>query len=249
MAKNKSLFKIEGTLDDVTFYKSADGYLVRTKGGVSRERMMKDPAFERTRENMGEFGHCASMGKMLRSATDGLAKKAKDSKLSSRLQKAMSEVKKLDGHSARGQRKVSEGVCTDAGRNVLKGFDFNMNAPLKSVLDFPIELDVESGKTVLTHFKPKEDLNYPQGATHFSLQSAFLNLDFSTGIYNIKKSDVLNVPIDLNESTLIMDPNGAPEGSGTHFYFLFIAFYQEVNGELYLLKNGSYNVLNIIGVV
>lgn len=249
MAKNKSLFKVLGTLDDVTFYKSADGYLARIKGGVSKERMMKDPAFERTRENMGEFGHCASMGKMLKSATDGLAKKAKDRRLTSRLQKVMSEVKNLDATSARGKRQVSQGVLTEAGKMTLKGFDFNINAPLKSVLDFPIVLDFESGKTVLEHFKPKEDLYYPEGATHFSLQSAFLNLDFATGVYNIRKSDVLNIPIDLHESTFVMDPNGVPEGSGTQFYFLFIAFYQEVNGEYYLLKNGSYNVLNIIGVV
>lgn len=34
MAKLKSLLKIEGTLDGMTFYKKADGqYYVRTKGG------------------------------------------------------------------------------------------------------------------------------------------------------------------------------------------------------------------------
>jgi hypothetical protein len=66
MAKNKSLFKIEGTLDNVTFYKSADGYFVRTKGGVSKNRIMNDPAFVRTRENGSEFGRSASSGKLLR---------------------------------------------------------------------------------------------------------------------------------------------------------------------------------------
>jgi len=59
MVKNKSVFNIEGTLDDVIFYKSADGFLVRTMRRVSKETIMKDSPFERTRENMAKFGRCA----------------------------------------------------------------------------------------------------------------------------------------------------------------------------------------------
>jgi hypothetical protein len=51
MAKSKGLLKIEGTLDGMTFYKSQDGYLVRTKGGVFAKRIANDAAFARTREN------------------------------------------------------------------------------------------------------------------------------------------------------------------------------------------------------
>ncbi len=35
MAKLKSIIKIEGTLDDLTF-KGKEGYLVKTKGGVCK---------------------------------------------------------------------------------------------------------------------------------------------------------------------------------------------------------------------
>ena len=47
MAKFDGIFNIEGTLKGMTFYKSKDGHMVRTKGGVSKERIAKDPAFER----------------------------------------------------------------------------------------------------------------------------------------------------------------------------------------------------------
>ena len=248
MAKNKSLFKVIGTLDDVTFYKSADGYLVRTKGGVSKERMMKDPAFERTRENMVEFGHCASAGKLLRSATGGLARKAKDRRLSSRLQKVMSEIKTLDRDSARGKSQVGAGVATVEGKLLLKGFDFNSNAPLKSIMDLPVFVDVASGKTVVENLIPKEDLNYPEGATHFSMQSVYSNLDFATGVSNSVVCPVLNLPIDLHVTSVVMVPQAVPDGSGTRIYLLFMAFYQEVNGVQYLLKNGTYNVLNIVEI-
>jgi hypothetical protein len=36
MAKQRGLFKAEGTLDEVTFYKSRDGFMIRQKGGVGR---------------------------------------------------------------------------------------------------------------------------------------------------------------------------------------------------------------------
>ena len=39
MAKYKSLFNVEGTLGEVTFYKGKDGYYIRSKGGVSKDRI------------------------------------------------------------------------------------------------------------------------------------------------------------------------------------------------------------------
>jgi hypothetical protein len=48
MGKSAGIIKIEGTLDGLTFYKSKDGYMVRTKGGVSKKRIMTNPAFART---------------------------------------------------------------------------------------------------------------------------------------------------------------------------------------------------------
>ena len=37
MAKLKGIIKLEGTLDNLTFYKGKEGYLVKTKSGVSKE--------------------------------------------------------------------------------------------------------------------------------------------------------------------------------------------------------------------
>ncbi|WP_339895393.1 hypothetical protein [uncultured Algibacter sp.] len=42
MAKLKGIIKLEGTLDNLTFYKGQEGYLVKTKGGVSKERIQND---------------------------------------------------------------------------------------------------------------------------------------------------------------------------------------------------------------
>ena len=49
MPKQRGIIKLDGTIGDITFYRTKDGYMAREKGGVSAERMQTDPAFERTR--------------------------------------------------------------------------------------------------------------------------------------------------------------------------------------------------------
>ena len=133
MAKTSGVIKIEGTVEDLTFYQKNGKNFVRKKGGISKERIASEPNFVRTRENNNEFSHSGKSGKVLKLALGSLIFKAKDSNLSSRLLQLMSRIKNLDGVSTRGNRQVSVGLGTAAGKLLLKGFDFNANAPLKSV--------------------------------------------------------------------------------------------------------------------
>lgn len=55
MAQNKSFIKFEGTLDGLTFYQKDGKNFVKTKTQVNKNRLMNDPAYQRTRENMQEF--------------------------------------------------------------------------------------------------------------------------------------------------------------------------------------------------
>jgi hypothetical protein len=43
MAKQKGIMKIEGTVGEMTFYRSSGEYLVREKGGVDGNRIKNDP--------------------------------------------------------------------------------------------------------------------------------------------------------------------------------------------------------------
>ena len=62
MARQTGIIKLEGTIGDISFYKTRDGHLARTKGGVGGERIQNDPAFQRTRENGQEFGRAGAAG-------------------------------------------------------------------------------------------------------------------------------------------------------------------------------------------
>lgn len=249
MAKQGGILQIQGTLENLTFYKSADGLLVRTRGGVSKQRIMNDPAFVRTRENGAEFGHSANSGKLLRNAVGSMVFKAKDRKLSSRLLKVMSQLKNLDTVNARGMRKVAEGLNDPNGKLLLKGFDFNERAALQSVLYSPIAVDPLTGTVTIADFNPMEQLRGGDGATHFSLQSAYLNLDFETGASAITYSPAVSFPITNGIISPTLTPTAVPAGNGTQLFFLLVEFFQEVNGVPYLLNNGAFNVLNCLDVV
>jgi hypothetical protein len=71
MARQRGIIKLDGTIGDITFYKSKDGFLAREKGGVPADRIANDPAFQRTRENGAEFGRAGKAGKTLRTAIRG----------------------------------------------------------------------------------------------------------------------------------------------------------------------------------
>jgi len=249
MAKYKSLFSVEGSLGEVNFYKSEDGYHMRTKGGVSKSRISKDPAFARTRENNEEFGNSATSGKQLRQASIDLVADAKDSKLASRLTKQMSLVKNTDLTSPRGMRNVAVGILTPEGKSFLKGFDFNRNAVLSSVLLNDYSLDDATGEITMDGFVPANRLNSPEGATHVSFTAGFLNLDFDTDIKDIQLSNVVNLPINGTATTVTLTPAAVPAGAGQQFYLLKVAFFQEINGVQYPLRNGAFNALKLVEVL
>jgi hypothetical protein len=101
MAKQKGVIKLDGTIGNITFYKTQDGYLAREKGSVTADRIANDPAFQRTRENGAEFGRAGKAGKILRNAIRNLLQNAADGRMVGRLTQKMVEVVKADTVNAR----------------------------------------------------------------------------------------------------------------------------------------------------
>lgn len=246
MAKLRSLIKMEGTMDDLTFYKGTDGYFVRTKGGVSRNRIMNDPAFARTRENGSEFGSIAGSGKLLRSGLGPMLFKAKDSKLTSRLVKVMGQIKNLDSVNVRGARNVADGLNNTFSTALLEGFDFNARAGMSTVLNSQVLVDVLDGSISVSEFDPLQQMRAADGATHFSLQAGFLKVDFANAVYELTQSAELIFPLVTGLIAPVLTPTTVPTVTGTGFHVLLIEFFQEINGVKYLLNNGAFNVLNVV---
>ena len=249
MAKLKSFIKIEGTLDGLTFYKSKDGYIVKTKGGISKSRIMKDPAFKRTRENLHEFGLNAAAGKFIRQAVGPMLHKAKDSKLSSRMLKLMSVIKNFDTVSNRGKRQVGLGLQGVEGKALLKDFNFNNEAHLDAVLKTSYTLDTTTGVLSILNLNPLEQLNFPEGSSHVRFSTGIVKLDFETSTFMNSYSESLTFALTNLVENIELTPAAVPILEGVQFHLFLIEFLQEVNGDLYPLYNGDYNTLNIVEVL
>ena len=249
MARQNGLFKIKGTLDNVTFYKSIDGDLARMKTSVDKDRIANDPAFQRTRENGAEFGSSAKAGKLTRDTLRPIALNATDNRVVSRMTKLMSQIKNLDTTSARGSRNVGVAMAGVNGKALLKGFEFNSSALLSSTLFKPYAVNTTTGVITITGVVPINDIVFPSGATHVSFTGAYANMNFATNVVDFKLTNVQNVAINGTASTITLTPTAVPTGTGAKVLLLKMEFFQLINGVQYSLKNGSYNALKIVEVI
>lgn len=248
MAKQKGILKLEGTIGDITFYKSQDGYLARGKGGVDGSRIANDPKFQRTRENGSEFGNAGKAGKVLRNALRALLQNASDNRMVSRLTQKMVEVIQADVTSVRGQRNVIDGEA-----ELLEGFDFNANAQLSNTLYAPYTptIDRVAGtlKISVPSYIPTTMIAAPGGTTHYKIVSAGAEVDFENETFVVDSKQSALLAWD-GTATAVLNLSNAVTANSTHplFLALGIEFFQEVNGVKYPLKNGAYNALTIVKV-
>lgn len=248
MAKQKGIVKLDGTLGGITFYKSQDGYLAREKGGVDAQRIANDANFQRTRENNNEFGKAGQAGKLLRSAFRAKLQNASDSRMVSRLVTEMIKVIQADATSVRGQRNVIDGEAA-----LLTGFEFNDNGKLGTTLYAPFTATINrvTGelKADIPAFIPLDMIGAPVGATHFEILSAGAAVDFEGATFEMDSMNTAQLPLDgIATAAITLTSNVTANTVHPLFLALGIAFYQEVNGVKYPLKNGAFNALALVKI-
>lgn len=248
MAQQKGIIPLKGTIGNITFYKSKEGYLAREKGGISADRIASDPAFQRTRENGAEFGRAGMAGKLLRTSLRALLQNASDSKMVSRLTREMIRVIQADATSPRGLRNVIDGET-----ELLLGFDFNINGKLGTTLYAPYSSGINrvTGELTVTipSFIPLNMIKAPAGTTHFRLNSAGAEIDFENKEYVVDVKTSANLPWN-NTATAALTLTSTVTANSTHplFLALGIEFFQDVNGSMYPLKNGAFNPLALVNI-
>ena len=248
MAQQKGILPLKGTIGNINFYKSKDGYMAREKTSVTKERIANDPAFARTRENGAEFGRAGQAGKLLRTALRSLLLNTADSRMVARLTREMVRVVQADATNERGMRNVIDGEAA-----LLEGFDFNANSKLSTSLFAPYTATIDRVTGVLQvqipSFIPLNMVAAPSGATHFKLVAAGVEVDFENKTYVVAFSDSTSLPITSNATAPLNLSNPVTANSTRPlFLVLGIEFYQEVNGNQYSLKNGAFNALSLVKV-
>lgn len=248
MGRQEGALQITGQVGSLTFFKSKKGFLVRTKGGVSSDRIRTDPAFERTRENGLEFGRAAKAGRLLRTAFRSQILNNGDSDMTGRMAREIMKIVKADTTSARGARKV-----VGVNAVMLQGFEFNDLARLGSSLYTPYASTIDRTSGVLTvvveEFIPRDMVAPPAGATHAQIVAAGAAISFDDASFDnaSAQSEVFALDGQLRPQTTLNLQ--LPANSLQPIFLVFgIAFFQVVNGSFYPLKNGAFNALALVKI-
>lgn len=175
MAKQTGVITLKGPVGRLSFYKTKDGYLAREKGGVEKSRIMNDPRFARTRENIREFTDNATSSKLLRDALRPVISQIGDKRLNLRLTQMMMKVLKSDEVNVRGDRRVKDGNW-----DLLKDLELNAGSSLGSTLFIELQQSdsPSSWEVQLPAFVPRDMIALPTGATHFKISATGIGVDF-----------------------------------------------------------------------
>ncbi|MBT1689413.1 hypothetical protein [Dawidia soli] len=246
MAKQTGIIKLVGKLGDNSYYYTKDnGYLVRKITSVDAERIRKDPAFARVRENNTEFGRCAFAVKLLRAAFIPLFAGAADTHMTSRLTQAMLTTMKSDTTSAPGMRRPDLG---DLG--LLRGFEFNKAASLEQVLkaSYTTGINRQEGTCTVTITPSKKKLVMShKGATHFRFVIGVARIDLKTGAHATEH--IRSAEISLRKEVkapLVFTGRIVPAREESLFITLGVEYLQRVNGEFCVLNGQKYTALMLI---
>lgn len=266
MARNKSFIKLEGTIDGMTFYMKDGENLVKSETTLSKNKIMTDSAFKRTRENMREFGGASRVGKAFREAFSGITKTMADTYMGARLNRSMKRINR-NGSGIRGERDFD---VVNYGEQ-LKGFEFTDKTPFDSQFTASsapptVNVSRDEATWIVPDFSIDAHITIPEGATHFRLVLAagyVSNYYYNATLESYMPNDEMvngrggvsysaDIPLSGmvgSDTTLVVDLSalGAIPATSAFFVATGIIFYQQVNGGMYELAQGNAMKVATIG--
>ena len=248
MARQKGLFKVTGTLGDVNFYAvKGVGYARKAGGGFNGKAIKTKASMQRVRENASEFGHCSSVKKVFRIALLPLFNPPKSSDLHRRMMGVFSQIKDLDLISERGQRKVSQGISTAKGKQLLRNFVFVPECTAPSFVLAHSHFDWDSQSLTINPMDLKS-LKFPKGATHLRLTLGVLDFDFVdlTHRLHCSPNEFLEKGSATGLLTLQSEVIEAPMATG--LVLLGVQFVEVIEGEVYSLKSMASHGCQLISL-
>lgn len=266
MARIKNdIFKLSGSIGDLSFSQDEFGTIVKMKTKVSKDRIKKNPRSEGTRHGNMEMGGGSMAAKDLRLALmlkkNGIGDRYFSGRLSGRMRKIV-----LLGEGLIGQRKLD---IRKYG-TILEGFEFINNRHLVySVGGIKKKPTLNKKRNEVSWSSPGlnslEQITAPENATHFTFKlggGTVSNYEYDTSkkkyvalerrfknIGVITESD----PIALKQDYIAPVKLGVKLTEGIAIpdevaviTFIGVSFYRNVNGELLKIKDAGG--MKIMGV-
>ncbi len=187
-------FGFTGKIGGLSFYKvsGSDKIIVRAGSGPSKEKIMKEENFARTRENLNEFAICSSCSRFIRIALNHCFN-GPVVLCHNQMVQALKNILKEDNEGKRGYRSLFFSKYI----NRLAGTELVSSRPLYQVLHYPaivsFDENIESVKLSLEGFNPELHLYNPENFLFFRFMLATLEIpDYKMQEINQKHEWVLN---------------------------------------------------------
>ncbi|RZK05403.1 MAG: hypothetical protein EOO43_22050 [Flavobacterium sp.] len=160
----------------------------------------------------------------------------------------MVKVIQADLVSIRGMRNVIDGEA-----EILQGFEFNNRSTIQATLFAPFQVEVDRAegelKFIIESFVPQTMIAAPGGTTHFKVVSIGAEINFENETFVVATSETAMLPWDNTPTALITQTNVVAAASTKPLFLVVgVEFYQDINNEMYPLKNGASNPLSLIKV-
>lgn len=249
MAKVIAPFRIQGTLDDLSFYMASDENLVRQKGnsGITKEEFAKNPIFNRIRQQSSEFGRCSQKSKVFRLLAKQFYDKAKEVSFAGRVNKLLFEILKEDTTNKIGERKVENGLQIQELDELLLHFEGNKLRPLKKVFKKKITFDWEQNKSNLTSINAEKEIYWPEPeANQLHLQLAIANWNCKDDKFENQYSNEIILDKENTEKTIDFKLEQLQK-KDLWIAYLFIGFSNKEKRNTIPL-NKKWNTTTIIGI-
>jgi len=143
MARVNGIFKITGSLQNVSFYtlKGGDTVYLRTKGGPTARRLKVGPEFEKVRKHQAEWSACVKFSRAV-CWTLRTVYELGDFNVAPVWNGLGKNIMKLDTAHEVGQRWLELSKCREA----LEGYNLNRKFPFNAVFRASLQLEVKKRK-------------------------------------------------------------------------------------------------------
>ena len=187
MAKQHPGSTITGTIGGIIYYKMGDHYYARMKTSHSRNKQLHSSNFANTRKQMADFGTISKANKLLRDSLTEHIAGFRSSHLVAKLTRQLKTVLDHDEFNEVGERKLMDG---DA--RLLKGFDFNEEAPACRMIKPKVNavIDRRTGKAAvkIAAAPSQQFTEATESTTHCSLHLVALVANLDTGKAEIRET-------------------------------------------------------------
>lgn len=249
MARQRGLLPLIGTLEGINFYYRKGVAVARKAGGGFNGKAIKNSAsMVRVRENNREFGDCSTFKKQFRCALQPLYQGYAETTLHGRMMQMLQALKNYDTQSERGQRQVWNGLQTTEGKSLFKTFPFTMGTTVTERLGGTFTYSPLDTTLTITALKGKR-VHFPPAATHVAILFGVLQYDDVARTFQWYGSLPQRLHKDFEETSCVLTLTTPPNPNNPQLHFVSLQYYQELNGQMYVLKSQSDSSVSCIEVI